>query len=264
MTKGRQQPVFQADDPYREYSQRHLNIRTSTNRSLLLVLVPSLLYMTIGKEIFLLIGAAYLAAVFWTDRRQRQQLMDEYTRMEQQRLGELEAALTALGIPENRRYTFGYCRREDGFDPVLLCRSGETVYRLENVFVKNCIYGADGQMLYLFDLDREALAQPPRQYQIRELAWEAIPESHQDLLRQEGLRLDRFLVVESFIYAAVLAEMKTGRRKQFLHTTYCLTKMRKEKVYRAALPNGEALLLPQPEAEILGLAGGSGEKAGGL
>ena len=40
--------------------------------------------------------------------------------------------------------------------------------------------------------------------------------------------------------------------------------MRKEKVYRAALPNGEALLLPQPEAEILGLARGSGEKAGGL
>ena len=52
----------------------------------------------------------------------------------------------------------------------------------------------------------------------------------------------------------------------FLFEPFCtyIVHPPKEKVYRAALPNGEALLLPQPEAEILGLAGGSGEKAGGL
>lgn len=266
MAKGRQQPVFQADGPYREYTQRHLDIRNSTNRNLLLLLVPSLLYMTIGGEVFLLIGAAYLAMVFWTDRRQRWRLMDEYTRMEQQRLRELEAALTARGIPEDRQYTFGYRRREDAFDPVLLCRSGGMVYQLENVFVKNCIYGVEGQMLYLFDLDREALARHPRRYKTEELTWEPIPESHQELLRREGLRLNRFLVIESFIYAAVLAEMKTGKRKQFLHTTYCLTKMKKEKVYQAKLPGGETLLLPQTGEELLGLvrdgSEGPGEKAG--
>lgn len=266
MAKGIQ-PVFQADGPYREYTQRHLDIRNSTNRSLLLILVPSLLYMTIGGDVFLLIGMVYLVTVFWNDRRQRWRLMDDYTQMEQQRLRELESALTTRGIPEDRQYTFGYRRREDSFDPVLLCRSGGTVYQLENVFIKNCIYGVEGQILYLFDLDREALARHPRRYQAGELAWDLLPQNHQDLLRQEGLRLDRFLVVESFIYAAVLEEMKTGKRKQFLHTTYLLTKMRKEKVYGTRLPGGEELLLPQGAEAILGLVRdgvkGPGEKAGG-
>jgi hypothetical protein len=249
----RQQPKFQENGPYREYTQQHEAMRVNNNKRLSLVAIPAVLYIFTQNTIFILIGGVYLAAALYLDRLQKHRLFAEYTKMEQQRLQELSEALSQMGIPPKRCMTFGYRRTQTAFEPVFLCRCENELFLMDNIFVKNCLYGVEGQMLYLLDINQEAFKKAPKTYAVSSLEWQPCQQTHQELLRAEGMRLNDFLIIESFIYAALLEEMKSGEEKQLLHTTFLLTKMKKERVYETELGNGIQLLLPKAAEDTLSL-----------
>ena len=249
--QSQKQLEFQLNGPYRSYTQRWIRLHQENNRRLLWILLPTILYMFTQNPWFLLIGLCYLAAALLWGKQQQNKLLEELTALERERIQRLEQGMDAWGVPRPRSCTFGYCRTEEDFAPVFLCRQGETLYLSEQVFIKNCIYGVEGQMLYLLDVDEEKLNRLPQQLSLSALKWEKSPLCHQDLLRQEGLRLNRFLVIEGFIYGVLLEEMKAGRRKKPLHTSWHLTQMRKEPVYQTRLPDGRTLLLSQLAWKLL-------------
>lgn len=251
MKQQRKQLEFQVNGPYRDYTLRWVRLHRENNQRLLLVLVPTVLYMFTSNPVFLLIGLCYLALALLYGKRQQGKLLAELAVLEQKSLERLEKGMDDWGIPPQRRFTFGYRRTEESFQPVLLCRWEDTLYLSGKVLVKNCIYGVDGQMLYLLDVDEQALACQPELLPLSELKWERCPLCHQDLLRQEGIRLNDFLVIESFIYGVLLEEMKAGSNKKLLHASWHLTQMRKEPVYQTLLSNGDTLLLSKMAWDLL-------------
>ena len=245
-------PEFQTNGPYREYTERHLQLKREQNTYLLLILVPSSLYFVTQKGIFLTIGLVYLACVLLLLRRSRNRLFEEYSRMEQETFSRLQDHLEAFcqeqdaaaGRPaaslNDQDYAFGYEQAQGGFHPVLLLRHRGNLYIFKNVFAKNVIYGFQQQLLYLFDLKAEALTEPPRCVPLDKITWTPCPKTHQELLREEGLQQNDLFVMESFLYGDALEQMKRGKRKDMTHVEAALTGIRKEKIYegRAASQDG--------------------------
>lgn len=249
--KKTEQPNFQVGGAYRAYTERHISIKERTGKLLCLLMLPALAYLILRSSTYLLLCLVGVLAVLGANRWEQNRLMAEYTALEQQRLGELEDRLTAMGLPAQRRCGFGYRRTEETFIPVFLVTNGTSLYLLENVFIKNCIYGVEGQMLYLFDLCAEALDRGFTLCDTSPMLWHTVEQNHQDLLRQEAMRLNDYLVIESFIYQAILGEMQNAKPKELLSTTLCLARMKKEQVYQTTLADGSTLLLPQRTALLL-------------
>lgn len=253
MRRGQNEIQFQKDGPYREYSERHVQLHKKNNALLLALSIPTVLYLSTRFELFLLLGILQLAISVAYGKREERRLMDAYTDMERNTLLQLEEALNEIGFAGERTYSFGYWRTESSFDPVFLLKYGETLHVYENVLIKNCIYGTSGQMLYLLDLDREKLKQELCSQSLSELHWSRSKLPHQRMLCEEGIRTNRYLVLENVIYAKILEDMKRGKRKHLLNMNYIMTEIRKEPVYEAECPVGGQLVVPVSTGRLLQL-----------
>ncbi|WP_071431085.1 hypothetical protein [Angelakisella massiliensis] len=136
MKQQRKQLEFQVNGPYRDYTLRWVRLHRENNQRLLLVLVPTVLYMFTSNPVFLLIGLCYLALALLYGKRQQGKLLAELAVLEQKSLERLEKGMDDWGIPPQRRFTFGYRRTEESFQPVLLCRWEDTLYLSGKILVK--------------------------------------------------------------------------------------------------------------------------------
>ncbi len=246
-------PQYQVNGPYKEYTGRHERIRQEQSSYLILLLVPTAMYMFSQNGIFLLIASVYLLLVSLYIRHRKNKLFDEYTAIEQKNLSRLKETIAGYGISEDCAYTFGYLRNEKSFKPVLLIRDGEKLWRMDNPFIKNVIYGIEAQTVYLFDLNENVLKRKPEEISAADLTWQLCSESHQELLRNEAVRMNQYLVIEYFIYGEILETMKKGKRKEMVHTEYSLTTIAKEKLYAGTIHQGRVIYLPDSADKVLRL-----------
>ena len=246
-------PQYQVNGPYKEYTARHERIRQEQSSYLVLLLFPTSLYMFTQNGIFLLIAGIYLILVSLVINRKKHKLFDEYTEIEQKNLRQLKDTFVKHGISEDCVYAFGYLRNQKSFKPVLLIRDGEHLYRMDNPFVKNVIYGIESQTVYLFDLKEDVLKRTPEEIPMDTISWDLYDQKHQELLRNEAIRMNQYLVIEFFIYEEILETMKKGKRKEMVHTEYSLTTIAKEKVYEGTIHEDRKIYLPETSEKVLGI-----------
>lgn len=246
-------PQYQVNGPYKAYTERHERIRQEQSSYLILLLFPTSLYMFTQNGIFLLIGAVYIILVVLTINRKKAKLFDEYTEIEQKNLKRLNDVLTGFGISENRQYAFGYLRAGKSFKPVLLIRDGDKLYRMDNPFAKNVIYGIEAQTVYLFDLKEDVLKRTPEELDPAAVSWDLFGKTHQEMLREEAIRMNQYFAIEFFIYEEILETMKKGKRKEMVHVEYSLSQIAKEKVYEGTIHAERKLYLPAGADKVLGL-----------
>lgn len=246
-------PQYQVNGPYKAYTERHERIRQEQSSYLMLLLFPTSMYMFTQNGIFLLIGGVYLILVALMINKKKYKLFDEYTEIEQKNLRRLNDTLTQFGISENRQYAFGYLRAGKSFKPVLVIRDGDKLYRMDNPFVKNVIYGVESQTVYLFDLKEDVLKRSPEEIDPKVIAWDLYAKKHQEMLREEAVRMNQYFAIEFFIYEEILETMKKGKRKEMVHVEYSLSRIAKEKVYEGTIHAERKLYLPAGAEKVLGL-----------
>lgn len=246
-------PQYQVNGPYKEYTARHERIRQEQSSYLVLLLFPTSLYMFTQNGIFLLIAGVYLILVSLVINRKKHKLFDEYTEIEQKNLRQLKETFIKHGISEDCVYAFGYLRNQKSFKPVLLIRDGEHLYRMDNPFAKNVVYGIEAQVVYLFDLNEDVLKRSLEELDLKAISWDLYEQKHQELLRSEAMRMNQYLVIEYFIYDEILRTMKKGKRKEMVHVEYSLTTIAKEKVYEGTIHETRKIYLPDSAEKILNL-----------
>ena len=252
--KWKREPlVFQKDGPYEEQAKRHMALERDVSRMYLVVAIPSILFLLTKSVWFILLAVVVFAVISIYKVTNERKMFAEYTEIQRKTWQELSDRLYKITGDQESRTSFAYLRDGENFDPVFVLRIGDQLSVYENIFVKNCVYGADSNMLYLMDLKEGALDEPLFTVDANELVWEKEEQTHQELLRSEGIRLNRYLIIEHVIYGLILNEMKAGKKKELLSMKAEMMDIRKEAVYNTTPDYEEDLLMPQKTRKELGL-----------
>ena len=239
-----QTPVFQKNGPYAAYTARHKALRLKENYLLMVLVLPALAYFLTENGLFMVAGLVYLAVVLFYSRKQKKKLFHEYTLIEQKNFALLKERFAQQGVEINHS-GFGYLETKDSFRPIFLFQCRNTLYIYENPFIKQCVYGIRDQMLYMLDVKEDLAACEIAQLPLDRVEFSPIEEYHQELLRQEAIKWNEYLIIEFPIYQKMFElQMDFGAEKQFLSMNLLLSSIKKEQIFTFSLDEGQRIMVP--------------------
>lgn len=211
-----------------------------------LLLIPCLFYYFSKNSISIVVGLIYIACVLGSAKTHEKKLRQEATRMDSLCLSNIHKKIAQIvPVSENVTMTFGYLVSDDVFQCVSLIKNGNEIVMLDNTLVLNYVYGNhDGTVLCMVAINDDAFLSHPVVLPDITDASSLCSENHQTILRQEAVKKNTYLIMESFMYEKVYRQMCVGKTKQLMHITYELSKMKKEKIYQLPLENEMILFIP--------------------
>lgn len=252
---GKQAPVFQENGPYKAYTNRHKALRQRGNKLLMVTALPALGYFLTENGLFLIAGLVYLFAVLWVLGQEKRKLFQEYTELQKRTFAQLESSFRKEGL-ELAHSGFGYLATEADFRPVFLIQHLAKLYIYENPFIKQCIYGVRDKMVYLLDLKPDIAACRLEQIPVDQVELSDAGIKHQELLRQEAMKRNKYLIIEFPIYQKIFEkQMDFGAKFDSLSMGWLLESIKKEQMYAFDIGQGERILIPAHVTIKLGFYG---------
>lgn len=242
------------DSSPNQETRRHLELRKRGNSVFAVMLLPCASYFIWPAPIVLWVGLAYLIGGSAYLHFKRRELYDEYARSDRKLLERFEIVLAERGIGlRDSRLGYAYRERSGEFTPVLVCRSGEFVYFLENPFSKRCTYVSEPDMTIVLEMSHGGEFCQLNRRISGEVRLEPLGCSHRDLLIAKQNACPDRGAIEYFMYDAVLREMLARKVRKPLHVSRCLCDMSRETVYALCAAQGDVFYIPAKTAERLGL-----------
>jgi hypothetical protein len=238
---------------YNTYSKEHFSIKKRNAQFIPFIIVFVLCYLITQCGWFLIGGIVYLLSLLVSSTLANKKLFSKYKEIDKNHMSEIRRYLLNQGIANvDYEMAFGYLISKDNFEPVFLCRSGNCLYQFKNIFIKHIVYGVDSKLIYLMDVNYQALKNGFRTYYCNHLQWTTFSKRHQQLLYEEGIKLKQMSILEDFIYENTINDM-IHQKKRFIDTSLCFLQMKKEKLYATNLNEGEVLVLTETPLKILNI-----------
>lgn len=237
-------------DKVKQLQEEYQELKRQSNLSLVPVGVLCILFLFLKNSLLLCLACAVLIlGLVWNKKKTKaheDQFRKEGVLFSEQLLRWVQNTVPGAAADTSG---CGYLCQEGHFANMIWVISQDHLHLFEMPIHTDLVYSIDGEFRFLFSLDQGCKLIGT--YPLSSLQFRRHLQNHQDFLREQAMRTNQILVVQSFLYEKVCTQAREHNVSGRIQMDSEIGRLRKETLYLSPLPGSKAIYVTEKQYKNL-------------
>lgn len=239
-----------ASDKVKQLQEEYRELKRQSNLSLVPVGVLSILFLFLKNSLLLCLACAALILGLVRNKK-KTKAHEDWFRKEGVLFSEqlLRWVQDAVPSAAANMSGCGYLCQEGRFANMIWIISQDHLHLFEMPIHTDLVYSIDGEFRFLFSLDQGCKLIGT--YPLSSLQFQRHLQNHQDFLREQAMRTNQILVVQSFLFEKIYTQAREHNVSGRIQMDSEIGRLRKETLYLSPLPGSKEIYITEKQYKTI-------------